>query len=394
MRADFATSGPLSKDSGLYYAASGYYRYDEGPLDSGLPTNGYQVRGNIRKDLSDGSGSVTVYAQLINDQVQFFLPLPLQGSNRERAAGNDGATVNTVQTNEAQNISYQTPDGTYNTAIRDGVSTDGGMLGFAFDKDMGNGWGMNGRAKYSVYEHQFNLFLDGDGVVNSPETLDAFLTNRGLPSAGAEFTSTSNGMMLPANYLVFPNRVLDRNRPATDYSGELNLTKQLSGGGFTHSLTFGTFFSRSEADDDNDLYTFLGEFNDKPGLVDLSVVDPTGGLATGSNAGDTVIISNKGLLNAGNGWSNNTLSAQRIAGYIADQMESERWIIDVGVRYERISGDINKETSESFVVDQAVNLPANTVLSDDLQTVQFGIHKTPGHSFLVAGIHQDFPRAA
>ena len=46
-----------------------------------------------------------------------------------------------MQTGEARNINYQTPDGTFRTPIRDGVATKGGDFGFAFDKDMGDGWG-------------------------------------------------------------------------------------------------------------------------------------------------------------------------------------------------------------------------------------------------------------
>src|SRR3569833_1236368 len=41
VRTDFATSGPVTE--GLYYALSGFYRYDNGPLDTGYPTQGYQV---------------------------------------------------------------------------------------------------------------------------------------------------------------------------------------------------------------------------------------------------------------------------------------------------------------------------------------------------------------
>lgn len=57
LRTDFFTSGPLSTDDELYYAFSGYYRHDEGPLDTGLDTKGYQVRGNIKKLLDDGPSS-------------------------------------------------------------------------------------------------------------------------------------------------------------------------------------------------------------------------------------------------------------------------------------------------------------------------------------------------
>ena len=75
-RGDFFMSGPLGADSNLYYALSGFYRYDEGPIKTGNDTEGFQLRGNLKREFEDGSGSITVYGQYIDDQVQFYLPLP------------------------------------------------------------------------------------------------------------------------------------------------------------------------------------------------------------------------------------------------------------------------------------------------------------------------------
>jgi outer membrane receptor protein involved in Fe transport len=46
VRTDLAVSGPLGNN--LYYAFSGFYRYDEGPVKTDLQTKGYQLRGNVR----------------------------------------------------------------------------------------------------------------------------------------------------------------------------------------------------------------------------------------------------------------------------------------------------------------------------------------------------------
>jgi len=370
-RVDFANSGPLSAGSGVYYAVSGYYRYDEGPLDTGLPTEGYQLRANLTKEFDDGSGSITFYGQGIDDRVQFFLPFPLDGSSQERTAGNDGRDVFTVQTNEAQDLNFQTPGGTFRTPIRDGVATKGGSFGVAFNKDLGDDWGLNGRARYAKYDHQFNLFLDGDGIANTPETLDGFLGARNLGViADATYTFTESGQALAATDLLFANRLLDRDRPATDFSAELNLTRTLMSGNTEHNFTLGGFFARSEADDDNVITTYLGEFNNKPRLVDLSVIDTTGAI-TGT-AGTEVIVSHNGLLNAGVSFSNKTVEARRSALYFADQMETGAWIIDLGVRIEKMIADTNAEGSESFFVPQAVNLGANQVLNSDLENIVFG----------------------
>ncbi|MDU0354317.1 TonB-dependent receptor plug domain-containing protein [Paraglaciecola aquimarina] len=134
IRTDFFNSGALSGDENLYYAISGFYRYDDGPLDTGLPTKGYQLRGNIRKEFDDGH--ITFHGQLINDKVQFFLPLPLDGDNRERLTGNDGETVYVAQTVAASELRYPSANGMYESPIRDGVATEGGSFGIDFEKEL------------------------------------------------------------------------------------------------------------------------------------------------------------------------------------------------------------------------------------------------------------------
>lgn len=358
-RGDFAASGPLGgKDSNLYYALSGFYRYDEGPLDTGLPTEGFQLRGNLKKEFDDGSGSFTLYGQWIDDEVQFFLPFPLDGATRKRVAGNDGKIVNSVQTAAARNLSFQTPDGVFETSIADGVATKGGSVVAVFDKKFDNEWGVVARAKYARYSHAFDLFLDGDGIVNTPETLSGFLAARGLPDlSNARFTFSDSGQAVPDDFLLFGNRVLDRDRPATDFTAEINVTKELVTGGLNHNFTVGGFFARAEADDENVIATYLGEFNNQPRLIDL-VVNP--------GTPNEMIVSRNGLLNAGASFSNNRHEVTRFAGFIADQIEADRFIFDIGFRVEKLIGDISRERSQSVVVDPSPNL------SPSLQSVLTG----------------------
>jgi len=356
-RGDFAASGPVSENGNTYYAVSGYYRYDEGPLKTGLPTEGFQLRGNIKREFSDGSGSFTLYGQWIDDAVQFFLPLPLNGDDRSRATGNDGETIYSVQTAEAANLSYQTPDGIFKTPIGEGVKTRGGSIAAVFEKDFGNEWGMNARMKYSRYAHEFNLFLDGDGFVNLPETQAGFLAARGYEGLDAIFTSTASGQELASSDLLFANRLLDRNRPASDFSGELNITKEMSTDSFDHTFTVGSFFSRSTARDEVMLTRYLAEFNNAPGLVDVTVTDAEG---------NDITVSQNGLLDAGAGYGYSDNKATRYAFYAADQFESDQWVFDVGVRVEKMIGDIIKEGSSSFLLND------DPSLAPGLQSVTFG----------------------
>ncbi len=346
VRSDFAVSGPLSTDAGLYYALSGFYRYDEGPIKTGNETEGFQLRGNIKKEFADDSGSITLFAQYIDDQAQFYLPFPLNGTTRERIRGNDGDEVEQVETDQVDGMSFNIPGGgVFRSSIGDGVVTKDGSIGLAFEKDLGNDWGVNGKARYASYDHSFDFFLDGDGLAgrNKPETPATFLANSGL-TAGT-FTYADTGEAVPADFLLFSNRFIDRDRPADDMSIELNVTKGMTLGSFEHNFTVGAFYADAQAKDFNVTTGYLADFQNRARLVNLTLANGT-------------IISRNGLRDAGIGYVNNKHEAQRQAIYLADQMESEKFIFDIGARFESIDGDISREipTPTAVVTDNTPNL--------------------------------------
>lgn len=340
-RGDVAASGPLNAAAGLYYAFSGYFRTDDGPIRTGLPTKGGQMRANIRKDFSDGSGSVTLYGQYIHDRVQFYLPFPLDGATRKRIPGNDGNLVNSVLTNAVSNLGFASPTGRFQTRIADGVYTAGGQVALAFTKDLGEGWGLNGKAKYSQYAHRFGFFLDGDGLANVPQTQAGFLTLRGLPT-NATFTYADTGAALPANAILFANRFQDRNRPNHDTTTELNLTKEITDGDFRHNLTLGGYYANAWARDQTVTTAYLGEFNNQPRLINLTVRNA---------AGVPTIVSNGGLLDAGVGYTNNTAKQSHYALYLADQIEGGRLVFDFGGRVEWSDGAISRALTSTTITD-------------------------------------------
>lgn len=352
-RGDLALNGPLGDN--FYFALSGFYRVDDGPIKTGLDTKGGQIRGNLEYRFSDGSGHIKLLGQYINDQTPFYLPIPLAGPTRNRLAGNDGQLVNSVQNQfDFSTLGFNIPGGgRFNSDISEGVSTKGGMFGVAFEKDFGDsGWGINGRVKYSDYKHKFGLWSDGDGVINVPETLQSFLTNRGLGAlANAQFTFVGGGAV-PNNFLLFANRFTDRNRPVDDFTAEFNLTKTLLTGNVDHALTLGTFYGNATAGDFNATTTYLAELNNRPRLVGLTITNPVGGAQT--------VISRGGLLNAGAGYVNNEHSAERFAGYIADQMKiGDRFNFDIGFRLEKLNGDIRRERTSTTITDSTTpNLSA------------------------------------
>ncbi len=348
IRTDFLTAGPLSEN--LFYAFSGFYRYDEGPLETGMPTRGYQLRGNVKKLFNNGKSSLTVYTQFIDDNVQFYLPYPLanDAGQRERPVGNDGETIYTMLTGQAKDFSFDTPFGRFKSPIGNGVTTKGGYVMFDLRHSFGNDWRLSSKAKAASYDHWFNLFLDGDGDHNVPETQEAYLTDRALP-ANATFAYADDGKALAAGDLLFQNRILDRQRPMQELVGETYLTKTIG----SHNISLGTFLANTKADDNNWIANYVGDFRNAPRMVNINYTD---------SLGNDVAYSTGGFI-SGSQTSNRYHESSKIAFFVGDEIKGEQFNIDIGLRWERASGIISRETG----------VGSNTFQKGDVSTSDFAI---------------------
>lgn len=350
VRADVAVNGPIANN--LFYALSGFYRYDNGPIDTGFPTKGYQIRGNLRREFD--SGYVTIYFQAIDDQDQFYGDYPLSPTNYVPVAGNNGKKIYTTETSALDNLSFQTPNGVFRSSVQDGASVKGGAVGADFKKEFADGWAMNGKVSIASYRHTFALFSGGDNITNLPVGQAQFMQQYGYTpvSAGGTyngtFTFANTGATVPSNYLLWGDRVTDRNRPTSTMSGEFNITKDVTSGDWKHHFTLGGFFSQTSARDNDITSSYVGDFDSSPQLVNLTVTNVLTNTQT--------IVARNGMVDAGTGYTNNYVDARRYAGYFADQMEWGRLILDIGGRYETEVGDVRKEQSSTVTTDTTPNL--------------------------------------
>lgn len=348
LKTDFYTGGKIGgEDSNTYYAFTGFVRKDDGPIETGLPTKGVQFRANIKQKFENGS--FTVHGQFINDNAQFFLPLPLDG-NRNRIAGNDGKPVSQLLSGELAHTSFLTAGGAYESPIEDGVYTAGGYLMGDFDYKFSDDLNFKSKIKYANYKHNFALYVGGNGANGNPITLNNYVADIAPGNLGYTAQYQGNSTSINGNDLVVDNLHVDRLRPMTDYSGEASLTKTIENDNGSHNITAGVYLARTEAEDVNYQYRVLSEFNNNPRIVNLNYTD-----ATGNN----VIYSQGGLYNRIGMTSNNFLSQNKTAFYLTDEMVFDRWRFDAGIRIESTKGTFNKgNIVESAVYDDADLTPA------------------------------------
>ena len=343
-RFDFNTSGAITENS-LFYNISGTYRYDEGPIKTGLTSNGYQVRGNLRKVLNNGF--FTLHFQLIDDKAQFLLPYPLTGQ-RERPTGWDGQTIYSLQTASATLLTARTPNGLYQSQAANGAWTKGGYIMADFQKDFENGWRLNAKVRSAKYQHQFNFFgTDGSG--RNPLTQGNFLKTITGAVTGAYTYADDNTVVNPAA-LVMQNNITDRNRPLNEMSALTTLSKEFKTGNIEHNFTMGTFASRTEAVDFNLQLRYLSEFKDQPRILNLSTTD--------ANKVSTRFTSN-GVVSVP-GYTNKTITSKKQAFYFSDEMQVGKLKLDAGMRFESISANGSIEKTATARNTDGINVAFGT----------------------------------
>ena len=344
VRFDFNTGGAIGSD--VFYNVSGTYRNDKGPIVTGMYSNGYQIRANIRKMTEHGH--ITFYGQMIDDKVQFFLPYHLT-ANRERPKGWDGETINTMQTDDISNLSVRTPNGYYQSRGTNGAATKGGYLMAAFDHNFGDGWKFNAKLRSSKYQHEFNFFgVDGSGrnPIAQKTFVDSVAARPPINATSYRFTYANDGRPVNANSLILENNITDRIRPMNEIAGQFNITKTIEGKKSTHNINLGSFLSRTEADDYNVQIRYLSEFKDQPKVLNLSFVDGAGTTRNHTVNGVRTVP----------GYVNKKLSSSKAAAFITDEIVINKLRIDAGFRVETITGRVNAERTASALNADGLNV--------------------------------------
>lgn len=343
-RFDFNTGGAITENS-LFYNISGTYRYDEGPVRTGLTSNGYQVRGNIRKVINNGF--LTLHFQMIDDKAQFLLPYPLT-SNRERPIGWDGNTIYSLQTASATLLTARTPNGLYQSQAANGAFTKGGYFMVDFQKEFESGWKLNTKVRSAKYQHQFNFFgTDGSG--RNPLTQANFLKTITGAVSGT-YTYADDNTPLNANALVLQNNMTDRNRPLNEMSTLVTLSKTFKTGNIDHNFTMGFFGSRTEAVDFNLQLRYLSEFKDQPRILNLTTVDASNVSTKFTNNGVAAVP----------GYTNKTITSRKTAFYLSDEMQIGKLKLDAGLRFEKISANGSIEKSATTRNADGINVAFGT----------------------------------
>ncbi|MGM0705684.1 MAG: TonB-dependent receptor [Bacteroidota bacterium] len=337
-RFDFNTNGPIGEN--LRYNIGGFYRYDEGPVVSGLDTRGLQLKGNLTYLQDDGY--IRIYAKYIDDNNQFFLPFPHDRDTGEAADGNDGREITTVNARGAADFSFRSPNGVFESQMENGIVTNGTSVSFEFSRDLGNDYNVESRTRWTDMDHQFNIFIPFPAFQNPFDYAADFIDG---PNEEAIWQFANSSETFDPGTPNNPNYIIDQgawnwDRPFTDFSTDVQLTRTIDTGTTTHNITVGGFFSRTEVKQRDTHSSVLNEFADQPRLIDLIIED--------TDTGEQTQVTQNGLSNAASVYVNNEFESNKAAGYVGDEVSiGDNLRIDVGARYELRQAEIVSEGSET-----------------------------------------------
>lgn len=335
---DLHTSGSLSKN--MYYSLATTYRYDNGPIKTGLISQGYQIRGNVKKNFDNGD-QLTFYFQHINDKVQYYLPYPID-STFTRPKGWDGEDIYSLITKDVEELSVKTPDGVYKSKGANGILTNGGYFMTDFKHSFENDLKIDFKVKAAKYYHEFNFFnLSGSGANPAPQ--QNFATSRfGTNISNITYSYASDGTILNPKALVLVNNITDRIRPVDDLAAQATVSKNLEIGKTSHSITSGIYLSNTNAGDFNFQINYLSEFNNSARIINLAYTDA---------AGIRKSFTNNGVVSAPQ-YINRNSSSFKKALFLTDEIKlNDKFRVDLGLRYEGQDAVINSEKRASAITN-------------------------------------------
>lgn len=282
-RIDFRYGGQISENTRFH--VGGFYRQGEGPRAAGYQaTRGGQLKFNLTREFE--GGYVRVYGKYLDDRAIGYLPNPVRvtgsnGSPRYANVPNFSLTGDTLHSrNFTRNITLDGNNNPTTTDIRDGMRPLVKSVGLEAVFDLGGGWEVQERFRFSDISGSFTSPFPGtvDTAANVLASLGgsgATLSYANGPSAGQQITNLSglNGNGLVAQIVLFDTRL----NSLDNVTNDLRLTRDFALGGGELSVTAGWYFSNQTIDTDwlwtSQLMDVVG--GGRAALLDITRADGT-----------------------------------------------------------------------------------------------------------------------
>ncbi len=218
-RVDFNVGGPLTNDKSVTYNIGGFYRQSDGARYSGYPMNkGGQLKANIVKTYK--TGNIKLFAKILNDHNGWNEFTPTIGFSDPKFPAGVTNTTSVLIPSIQESFTINETGKKINYDSRDLVHSTDYSTGLNWEQNLGNGWKIDNKARYSTKRSLWNTTgivypFATDGVVFYGVTNTLF--NPGTYSFNDHATGTQIGSVnnvffnYSVNYSNFPGANIQPN---------------------------------------------------------------------------------------------------------------------------------------------------------------------------------------
>jgi outer membrane receptor protein involved in Fe transport len=334
-RIDFLNSGPLNDRT--LYSISGFFRQGNGLRDPGFSKadQGGQLRLGATYTLGGGLGKVFAGFKYLNDRNIFYTSIPLRDARNGNSLGDlIDPHSGTLDSASFRNVQFRVLDGQGGSRfvsrdLADGIHPRVASLTVGGDFNLGDGWKLSDKARYTRADVGFDAILNG-----APADAGAMLQSN-LAAAQKAFPGTTQLRYVYAGTgqvfdpaatagLTMTNTWSSTRSTIRNALNDLRASKTFGG---IHDVSFGLSLSRYSLDQQQIGNTIVTNVRSNPDALDIQALDATG-QATG-------MVTESGFSTYGSGDLIGNVHGLASAIYAAENWHiTPEWETDVGVRHE------------------------------------------------------------
>ena len=357
LRTEAEVGGPIVKGK-WHYHLGGYYRIDNGVRSPGFVANkGGQVKGSISRIFSNGY--IRLSGKYLNERNVLYSSIPIQNTRKPSALDNFNPNYGTMTSINFQKVEMptRTEDGSRSSELynlSDGMRAHLGYVGTNVKFDLGDGWTISNKNRFSLIRNRSNAILsvrsaiDADEFANDRKILGNTNAVYTYVNDGSVFNpNTGNGKVIEAGWLA--NR-----QDMYNIINSIEISKKTEKYQASGNIYFSNYGNTTNRRWANILIEGKGE---EPQLLDLTYYDNNGFVAQAATY---------------NGFTNFNLSDSYLGAqgtattaaiyFYGKYYLAEGTFADGGARMEGLAADGSVENTETYNLEP--ELQENTVISN------------------------------
>ncbi|MFL6603671.1 MAG: TonB-dependent receptor domain-containing protein [Steroidobacteraceae bacterium] len=336
-RLDSVVSGPMTDN--VLYSVGGFFRRDNGLRNPGF--DGANLGGQFKAGVTYllDHGKLFADVKYLNDRSIFYSDIPLLDPRTGATlSGLINPNTGTLDSNSFRRAQILTLNGSgggqaLSRDLRDGIHPDIKTVTIGGDYDLGAGWTVSDKARYTDGSVGFDGLFNGapaDAAVNLSSYLSKAQTAfAGTTSLRYVYAGTNN-VFNPASTagLTMTNTWMSNRTTYTDALNDLRVNKSVDSSTFgKHDLTLGFSLSRFTMTQQQLGNTILTNVKNNPDALDIQALD-AGGNVLG-------LLTQNGFTTYGSGDLIGNVHGLATAVYAAENWHiTDDWQVDAGVRHQ------------------------------------------------------------